>query len=509
MNIFSFFEESFRKNSENNALYVDNKHYTYQKLYNMSGHIAGMISSGNKGFVGVMAHRSAWAFAGVLGALRSGNAYVPLNPKFPAERLAKIIIQAKMDTIIVEAKYVHVFRQVDEFIDKRLTILIPDDQGQNIVVSDRHKIIYNPTQLKATSEKAGYDYAYMLFTSGSTGKPKGVPVSHKNVACYIRNMNQQNHFKSSDRFSNTFDLSFDLSVHDMFICWSNGAELYSIPEDSLMAPGKFIKKHQLSCWFSVPSLAYTMDKFRMLKPDAFSHLRYSFFCGEPLPVSLAEKWQKAAPVSIVKNIYGPTEATIGISSYTLGADKNKSLNGFLSIGKIFPNNTCKIIKPDNELLLSGCQVTDQYWNDADRTKSAFVESEGKTWYKTGDIIEQDQDGDLFFVGRKDQQVQIRGYRVEPAEVDFVISSLIKNSNVITFAQESNDTTVLITCIDQQPENEQEQKRYILDHCRKRLPDYMVPAFILFLAEFPVNASGKIDRVQLGTKATEIIRKVKR
>lgn len=504
MNIFSLFEESFRNNRENNALYVDNRHYTYQELYDISDHIAGMIPPGYQGFAGVMAHRSVSAYAGVLGVLRSGNAYVPLNPKFPAERLANIIHQAEMDTIVVEAKYIHVFRKADEFLDKHLTIIIPDARDQDININSRHNVIYNQAA-EAPVQKPGFNYAYMLFTSGSTGKPKGVPVSHKNVACYISNMNKQNHFKSSDRFSNTFDLSFDLSVHDMFVCWSNGAELYSIPENTLMAPGKFMRKHQLTCWFSVPTLAYTMDKFRMIKPNAFPHLRYSFFCGEPLPLSLAEKWQKAAPASIVKNIYGPTEATIGISSYTFGPDENKSLNGFLSIGKIFPNNTCKIMKPDHELLLSGCQVTDQYWNDADRTKIAFVESEGKTWYKTGDIIDQDQDGDLFFVGRKDQQVQIHGYRVEPGEIDFVISSFINNANVITFAQESNITTVLTTCINQQPENEQEQRRYILEHCRKRLPDYMVPVFILFLKEFPVNASGKIDRVRLVQWANEQIR----
>ena len=501
MNIYSFFEKSFEQYPQNNALFVKDRHYTYQELQVLSSHISGKLTCGTPGFTGLLAHRSIWAFAGVLGILRTGCAYVPLNPKLPAKRLAAIINKSNMDTLIVEAEYLPVFHETDKFLDKAINIFIPDEPDKSYIINKRHNIIAHRSIMNPEGQlKRKCKYAYMLFTSGSTGMPKGVPISHENVGCYINNINKMNNFLPTDRFSNTFDLTFDLSVHDMFICWSNGAELFCIPENALMAPAKYMKKHQLTCWFSVPTLANTMDRFRMLKPNSFSHLRYSFFCGEPMPELLAENWQKAAPESVIKNIYGPTEATIGITSYTYNSEKCKSLNGILSIGKVFPGNEMKLSDKNEdgqeELMLSGCQVTTQYWKEPEKTAQAFVQYEGKIWYKTGDRIKADQEGYLYFLGRTDYQIKVQGYRVEPGEIDFVISSFRKNINVFTFARQKNNTITLISCINDQPDNKEVEMREIIYHCKKLLPTYMIPSKILFFPNFPMNTNGKINYSQL-------------
>ncbi len=520
MNIYSYFEKAYKSNPGNLALFVKDAGYSYKQIYDYAAQIAVSVDAGKSSFTGLLAHRSVLAFAGVLGILRSGNAYVPLNPGFPPERLAFMIEFPEMETIIVEERYLQVLEKILKLINKKFRLVftgmteseldLPFLHGHTVIAADT-PVNSGKALHKSVQSEFSDHYAYMLFTSGSTGKPKAVAVKHKNVMCYVENMNNMNSFSSSDRFSNTFDLTFDLSVHDMFVSWSNGASLYCIPEDALMAPAKFVRNHELTCWFSVPSLANVMDRFRMLKPGTFPNIRYSLFCGEPLKESLAEKWQKAAPNSILKNIYGPAETTIGISEYEYQPGKRKSANGILSIGKIFSGNKSKIVDEHlnevntgqtGELLLCGKQVVEKYWNNHEKTAGAFVDIKQEKWYKTGDLVKADDEDDLFFMGRKDFQVKIQGNRVELNEIDFVISQFLKNDNVLTiFLQKDEYSSMLVACINDDPENEIKQTTEIINECKKKLPAYMVPESIVFLESFPQNKNGKTDR----NKLTEIVR----
>src|SRR5262249_22796202 len=140
-----------------------------------------------------------------------------------------------------------------------------------------------------------WDGAYLLFTSGSTGAPKGVLVSHRNVTTYLRSVAARYTPNPEDRFTQLFDLTFDLSVHDMFLCWGAGAALYCPPESAKMAPREFVRRHELTVWFSTPSTAAFMLRARMLRPGDFPSLRWSLFCGEPLPKRVAEAFAAAAP----------------------------------------------------------------------------------------------------------------------------------------------------------------------------------------------------------------------
>ena len=510
-NVFTFFESAAKDYPQNQALFVDEVFYTYEILAQKAAFIFGMLPSDSSGFAGVFAHRSLTAFAGVLGILKSGKGYIPLNPKFPAQRVAKIIEQSEIQTIVVEEAFAEKLAEAMKFINRSFNLIFPFAENVDRkyqAIFHQHRIINHlpgTEPFQQEQQPVESQYTYMLFTSGSTGKPKGVPVRHENVVAYVENLNSMFDFTSEDRFSNTFDLTFDLSVHDLFVSWSNGATLYCIPGKSLMAPARFIKKHALTSWFSVPSLANGMSRLRMLKKDAYPSLRYTLFCGEPLPEALALKWQQAAPYSRMVNIYGPTEATIGITAYEMSRESLKSQNGILSIGKVFPGNTALVMDEQQrevnkdepgELWLRGAQVTEGYWKQPEKTAEAFVFLNGIWHYKTGDLVKKDTDGDLFYLGRKDFQAKIQGYRVETQEIDFVITDSTELQDVVTLPIDDGlHNTKLVTCIAGK-ETGIIEKEKIYDICKAKLPDYMVPEYILFFESFPLNQNAKTDRKAL-------------
>jgi non-ribosomal peptide synthetase component F len=226
------------------------------------------------------------------------------------------------------------------------------------------------------------DGAYLLFASGSTGTPKGVLISHQNVVAYLRTVLSRYRPRPDDLFTQLFDFSFDLSVHDMFVCWNSGACLYCPPAGALMSPGPFVRKHELTFWFSVPSTAATMARLRMLAPGELASLRVSLFCGEALPAGLARMWRQAAPNSIIDNLYGPTEATIAITAYRAPDDGTFPGKGrVVPIGVPFPGQQAAVIDADGnlvadsepgELWVGSSQVATGYWHLPEITAERFA-----------------------------------------------------------------------------------------------------------------------------------------
>lgn len=501
------------------ALCVGGETFTYTSLWEIAGRIAATILEADHAhnpLVAILAHRSLTAYASVLGIHSAGKGYVPLNPKFPIDRLAKMLRQSQCNAVIVGEEGRKTLEALLPHMERNLTILLPDVADTPAIASafPQHRFIssrglVSGSQSSETPIVAPDSVAYLLFTSGSTGEPKGVPVSQDNVKAYIRYICNQYQVSEYDRFSQMFDMTFDLSVHDMFVCWERGACLYVVPDAYVMAPAKFIKEQRLTMWFSVPSVVGFMSKMGTLKPGEFPSLRVSLFCGEPLPASSATAWRNAAPQSIIENLYGPTETTIAITRYRWDASNSPSacINATVPIGWVFDGqDACVVDQEGNpvsaeepgELCLSGSQVTRGYWNNPGKTAQQFVRLSAfgkKLWYRTGDLVKQDQSGCLYYLGRMDHQVKIRGYRVELQEIDFVLRIASECEQVVSIAWPVREGIAdgIIAFIFGSSNRSTDD---ILAYCRDMLPEYMVPRQIHYLDDVPLNVNGKIDRSQL-------------
>lgn len=503
---------------DRNALVVNGEKFTYHVLQREVCRIARAISAWEPdpySLGAVFAYRSLTAYSGVLGILASGKGYVPLNPKFPLERSRRMLALSGCRVLIVGKEALAQLEQLLNGFESSLTVILPDtlDLGSLPSLYPQHRFVSasdlpSGDTLPETVVRPDA-IAYLLFTSGSTGQPKGVPISHANVRSYIEYTCDRYDVNENDRFSQEFDQTFDLSVHDMFVCWEKGACLLCIPERSVMAPAKFIRDHALTMWFSVPSVAGGLTRLRLLQPGCFPSLRFSLFCGEPLPAAYAQAWQEAAPNSIVENLYGPTETTIAISNYRWDREKSppECQNGIVPIGWTFAGQKACIIDHNwrpaasgeiGELCLSGSQVTSGYWNNPEKTVEQFAHLPGDEqtlWYRTGDLAKRDENGCLFTLGRMDHQVKIRGHRVELQEIEEVIRKACGSAQVVSVPwpvrNGSGDGVVaFVSGLDSLDHSR------VLGCCSGLLPEYMVPKKIYLLGEMPLNVNGKIDRQKL-------------
>jgi len=280
-----------------------------------------------------------------------------------------------------------------------------------------------------------------------------------------------------------------------------------------MVPAEFIRDKALTMWFSVPSVAMFLSKYRMLQPDSLPSLRYSLFCGEALSASLADQWQKAASNSVIENLYGPTETTIAITNYRWDAEKSAQacVNGIVPIGWPYDGQRALVINPEKhplpggeagELCLTGSQVSRGYLNSPAKTRQQFIKipGEGKEiWYRTGDLVKQDASGCLHYLGRIDNQVKILGHRVELGEIDAVLRQASCSELAVAVAWPLQygraNGIVAFVCPAEQPEKARSESQ-IQEICKKKLPAYMVPKKVFFIENMPLNVNGKIDRLKL-------------
>ena len=502
------------------ALVLGGRAHSYGQLLRACRKIAAAVRTfSTRPFCGVLGSGTISAYENVLGVLLAGRAYVPLNPSFPASRTAYMLAESEADLVLVDAAGEAVLPRVLGLLDRPFTIVLRDAAdasgykgsypAMNFVTAQELDILAHavagPGMAPTTSP---YPAAYLMFTSGSTGRPKGVVVDHANVRRFIDSVRALYDFGPDDRFSQMFDLTFDLSVFDMFLSWEVGASLWVVPHRARLAPVAFLRNSRLTVWFSVPAVGAYMKRLGALRPGNFPTLRYSLFCGEPLPVSIARAWQEAAPRSRLLNLYGPTELTIACAHYGWKGEDSlpECAHGLVPIGHVFPGLESAIVDSDlspvpdgenGELCIRGPQASPGYWRRPDLTARRFVSmpwaaGDGNRWYRTGDVVRRTASGEMVFIGRLDHQVKIRGYRVELGEVEARLREFARTEFAVAVPwplAEGGAASGLVACISGSSVAEQA----VLDGCARTLPDYMVPQRLLRMEAMPLNVNGKVDR----------------
>ena len=496
------------------ALIVEGAQITYAQLRAAAQRVAATIESLTRNqFCAVLGVGTRTVFESILGVAVSGRAYVPLNPAFPLARTAYMIEASQVDLVLVDAVGEALLPELLAELRDPLTFLLPHAGSDAIAALARRfpTMRFAGKDRLAPNEYAAREVAepaYLMFTSGSTGKPKGVVVANDNVRSFIESMKRIYDFGPNDRFSQMFDLTFDLSVFDMFVCWETGASLWVVPPKSRMAPAAFLRKSELTVWFSVPAVAAFMNQLKTLRANNFPSLRYSLFCGEPLPRSVAEAWQLAAPASVLDNLYGPTELTIACSYHRWsGTDSPEiCLNGVVPIGVVYEGLESAIVDAElrkvprgepGELCVRGPQTTPGYWRNPELTAQRFVAmpwtgGHDNRWYRTGDVVRELAGGQMVFVGRVDNQVKILGYRVELGEVEAKLREAGQTDFAIAVpwpVMAGGGASGLVACLAGSLVGDDA----VLEACRAALPVYMVPQWILRLDRMPLNSNGKIDR----------------
>lgn len=509
------FAAAARARPDHTALEIGAQRWSYAALADEAGRVRAAIDlfGSDRPLVAVFASRSLPAHAGTLAVFFAGRAHVALNPGHPAERSASILAQAGADTLVVDQAGLAALPALLSHHAAPLTVLAPDASAEELasLVASWPDVRWVGAESIAAlaprlelPETRPADLAYLVFTSGSTGTPKGVAITHGNLAYYMRSFRQLAAPLPEDRVAATYELTFDVALHDMLQTWWSGATLCVVPARQLLAPSRFILGQRITYWFSVASSAMLAEQQGTLRPGVFPLLRVSMLCGEPLPVGTAAAWAAAAPSSVLYNVYGPTETTMELSFYRWqgAASEAESRRGVVPIGLPFPGHSHLLLDPEGheidregrgELLLSGPQVGPGYWQDPDRTARTFVQLPGRegTWYRTGDLVERDAGGMYHFVGRLDHQVKLRGHRLELGEVEAAVRH-VAGSNLVAVLPHpvvGGNAQGLVAFV----ADSRIDATLLRQGLAERLPKAMVPDRFVLLDALPLNGNRKIDR----------------
>lgn len=487
-NVINPFLEIVNSKGDLNAFCISDRYYTYSEFAVYVATIAESINKINVSGknIGLVVNDDIETYASIFALWMGGFAYVPLHPQQPLDRGIEIIREAEI-RLVLDSSDQQFFSEVNTIALKKLTR-----------VKKRLTVKIHPDNL----------LAYILFTSGSTGKPKGVQITRKNVGAFMESfMKTGIVLGQTDRCLQSFDLTFDVSVQSFLAPLTRGACVYTVPHDQIKYSYIYglLDKYKLTFGAMAPSM------IRYLKPYfdeiTVTSMCYNILTAEASPLDLVDEWSKCIPNSEIYDFYGPTEGTIYCTYQKyIRRSENKQLNGMLSIGKAMPGITAIIINEKQQILkanqkgelcISGDQITPGYWKNSQKNTEAFfnknIEGISARFYRTGDLCFFDEEGDIMLAGRIDHQVKIQGYRVELGEIEYHAREWLKGQNAVasTYVSKRGITDLVLFIEGAVTENDK-----LIKYMKTKMPSYMVPTKILTLSVFPINQSGKVDRLQL-------------
>jgi len=478
---------------------------TYRELSekaNQVAHYLAQLGVEGKSLVAIMIDRSLEMIFGILGILKAGCGYVPLNPKAPAARVKYIMDECNIHMLVTGSHLIG------------LPGLFDGDQdgySGSYLCLDEHDS-YSSVPHMERGETHFRDLAYVIFTSGSTGKPKGVPITYANLSPLLHWGYKHLGIGPHDRTIQNLAYYFDWSVWEIFITLTTGASLYMIPDEMVLNPGvcfDFITSNEITVLHATPTQFQYLDRLG----KRFETLKYLFIGAEKLTYDVVESsFASVNNDCRVFNMYGPTEAAIIAAVLEIDRQNHERFKGLSSvpIGKPVGSNqllildkylkTCPV-STAGELYIAGEALARGYLNDPEKSGNSFVKNvyqyegiKGNRLYRTGDLARWLPDGNTEFLGRIDTQIKIRGLRIELGEIE---SHLLKhadiNEAVVLAKDDGMGDRYLCAYVVPDRKISASQLREFLSH---DLPGYMVPSYFVSLEEIPLTPNGKLDRKAL-------------
>ncbi len=489
--ITEMFQKQVQKTPGAIALVCGNQKLTYRELYDKSIQVAQtLIKEGVKPnqLVGIIAERSLETVVGIFGILLSGGAYLPIDPLAPAERKEFIIKDSSISILLT------VNGEVDDISYNGKVISIQDEINKNIT-----NFLF--------VENSPTDLAYAIYTSGSTGQPKAVLIEHQSVVNLVHALSEEV-YSQYDNLQGAMlsPFHFDASVELIFVLLLNGHTLHIVTED-ITKDGyeliRYYEKQQIELSDGTPAHLKMIGE--CLSPENDLVLKHLLIGGERLLVDTVRNVYKKLNKVVISNVYGPTECCVDTTIYHID---RKDLNNLkeIPIGKPIRNVGTFVVDQNNhlvpigvwgELCVCGPGLARGYLNHDELTKAKFVDNpfiKGERMYKTGDIVRWLPDGNLEFFGRNDDQVKIRGYRIEIGEIEKTILEMKDVKDAVIISKEFKDGEKYLCgyVVWKDEKKERELKSYLL----KRLPEYMIPNYIVSLNALPLTPNGKIDKKAL-------------
>jgi non-ribosomal peptide synthetase-like protein len=481
--LHQYFEQRAADSPHATALVAGPERLTYAQLDARANRLAHYLLGHGAGpgrTVGILLERSAYTYVALLGILKSGSAFVPIDASYPADRVAFIAGDAGLTLLVTTSDL------AAGHPDLPCPVVRLDEAGAEL---DRMSV----NQPVVPDE--GDDLAYIIYTSGTTGRPKGVAVNHSNICHFLSVVTPIYGVTPADRVYQGMTIAFDFSIEEIWPTFVAGAALVAGPTDSRrLGPGlaDFLDEHRVTMFYCVPTLLATLDR-------EVPAVRTLIVGGEACPRDLVERWSR--PGRRMLNTYGPTETTVTATWSELEPGRP------VTIGRPLPGYTVRILdeklRPvadgeSGEISIGGAGVAVGYMNRPDLTASKFIETPSGRMYRSGDLGRIAPNGEIEFLGRIDTQVKIRGYRIELSEIEAVMveDPAIECAVAAPVSVGGAPVEIAVYVTLRSPEPLDELRERLARTLRSRLPVYMVPAYIEVLAAIPMLASGKADRKSL-------------
>jgi amino acid adenylation domain-containing protein len=501
------------------AVWARGKSVTYRELDERSNQLAHLlvekgIQKGDR--VGLFFPKCVESIVSMLGVLKAGGVYVPLDPQMPADRVGYIIANCGIRILITNSdKRAALAPETLSLIENFILTEGEGDGGNRIAWS---KLAEYPASHAPKVNLIETDLAYILYTSGSTGRPKGVMLSHQNALTFVEWCAEEFQVRSEDRLSNHAPLHFDLSVFDVYNTLEAGATVYLITEDLAVFPtslANFIETQKITIWYSVPSALMLLLLHGRVTAERLQSIRILLFAGEVFPMKYLRQLAEVSPATELYNLYGPTETNV-CTYYKVERERLAGMET-LPIGIACANTDTFSVTPEGrlagkgeagELYVRGPGVTNGYWADAEKTAKMvvpnhFQEHFEEKMYRTGDIVTVGDDGNYYFKGRRDSQIKSRGYRIELGEIESALLSHpgVREAAVLAVPDEIIGNRIRAVVATNVPGalGVLELQQY----CASRVPKYMIPELIDLCDELPKTSTGKIDRVKLATETAAV------